>query len=130
MSPTTISPEGISIILPFLLTLVFVFNCSSWSLANAFSEPYSLILDINEAKNSIENTVMFKTKSPKKNLSSKDIREEYDYITKPTETQAFLFTNMRDDLIEQGLLKDHWDILTIDNLDKLHCGSKSIKTVL
>ena len=51
MSPTTISPEGISIIFPFLLTLVLVFNCSSWSLANAFSEPYSLILDINEAKN-------------------------------------------------------------------------------
>ena len=49
-SPTTTSSNEISVTFPFLLTLHFNFNDSSFSFSKAFSLPYSEILDIKEAK--------------------------------------------------------------------------------
>ena len=50
MSPTTISSMSISIILLFLITLLFIFDASSSNFSNAFSLPYSDMVDMNDAR--------------------------------------------------------------------------------
>lgn len=55
-SPTTISSIFNSIFLEFLFTLHFILEASSWSLWNAFSLPYSEIVEIKDAKK-IANTI-------------------------------------------------------------------------
>jgi hypothetical protein len=45
-------------------------------------------------------------------------RKNYDYYTNPTEIDAHLHTNFRDEMVKKGYLKDHFDNLTKDNLDK------------
>jgi hypothetical protein len=47
----------------------------------------------------------------------KMMKDEYKYYTEPTESQAFLFTNVREDFVKNGVLKDHYSELTRDALD-------------
>ena len=51
ISPTTTSPVVISTTLPFLITFTLPFNASLCKRLKACSEPYSEIVEINDAKN-------------------------------------------------------------------------------
>lgn len=44
--------------------------------------------------------------------------EEFDYVTRPTETWAFLSTNLRQDLKNTGIIKNYNEILTPEKLEK------------
>lgn len=44
--------------------------------------------------------------------------DEFDYITRPTETWAFLSTNLRQDLKNTGVIKNYNEILTPEKLEK------------
>ena len=44
--------------------------------------------------------------------------KEFDYITKPTETWAFLSTNLRQDLKSTGIIKNYNELLTTEKLEK------------
>ena len=44
--------------------------------------------------------------------------EEFDYVTKPTETWAFLSTNLRQDLKNTGIIKNYNELLTPEKLEK------------
>jgi len=46
------------------------------------------------------------------------IAEETAYISNPTETWAFLSTNLRQDLKSAGIIKDYNEILTLEKLDQ------------
>ena len=43
---------------------------------------------------------------------------EFDYVTNPTETWAFLSTNLRQDLKNTGIIKNYNEILTPEKLEK------------
>ena len=43
---------------------------------------------------------------------------EFDYVTRPTETWAFLSTNLRQDLKNTGIIKDYNEILTLEKLEQ------------
>ena len=43
---------------------------------------------------------------------------EFDYVTRPTETWAFLSTNLRQDLKNTGVIADYNEVLTLEKLDK------------
>ena len=44
--------------------------------------------------------------------------DEFDYVTRPTETWAFLSTNLRQDLKNTGVIKNYNEILTPEKLEK------------
>ena len=44
--------------------------------------------------------------------------EEFDYITRPTETWAFLSTNLRQDLKNTGVIKNYNELLTPEKLEQ------------
>jgi len=50
----------------------------------------------------------------------KDGRTEYEYLTTPTEFQAYLGTNLRDQLKNAGYINDVLDDLPLDILDKVN----------
>ncbi len=54
------------------------------------------------------------------------IRKDYDYITRPTETNSFFNINARDELIEKGLLKDQWDDLIPEKFDEYMKNSPTL----
>lgn len=43
---------------------------------------------------------------------------EFDYVTRPTETWAFLSTNLRQDLKNTGVIKSYNELLTTEKLEK------------
>jgi hypothetical protein len=45
-------------------------------------------------------------------------RNSFQYYSNPTEIDAHLMTNMRDEMVQEGILKDHFDMLTKEKLDK------------
>ena len=58
-------------------------------------------------------------KSKKENMSVEDIaKDELTYVSKPTETWAFLSTNLRQDLKNTGVIKNYNEILTPEKLEK------------
>ena len=58
-------------------------------------------------------------KSKKENMSVDDIaKDELAYVSKPTETWAFLSTNLRQDLKNTGIIKDYNEILTLEKLEQ------------
>ena len=58
-------------------------------------------------------------KSKKENMSVDDIaKDELAYVSKPTETWAFLSTNLRQDLKNTGVIKNYNEILTPEKLEK------------
>ena len=44
--------------------------------------------------------------------------EEFDYVTRPTETWAFLSTNLRQDLKNTGIIKEYNELLTPEKLEQ------------
>lgn len=44
--------------------------------------------------------------------------EEFDYVTRPTETWAFLSTNLRQDLKNTGIIKNYNELLTPEKLEQ------------
>lgn len=44
--------------------------------------------------------------------------DEFDYVTRPTETWAFLSTNLRQDLKNTGIIKNYNELLTPEKLEK------------
>jgi len=44
--------------------------------------------------------------------------DEFDYVTRPTETWAFLSTNLRQDLKNTGVIKNYNEILTSEKLEQ------------
>lgn len=44
--------------------------------------------------------------------------EEFDYVTRPTETWAFLSTNLRQDLKNTGVIKNYNELLTPEKLEQ------------
>src|SRR5690606_3027936 len=51
---------------------------------------------------------------------------EMEYITDPTETWAFLSTNLRQDLMRTGVFKDYNDVLTAETLEKISKDGNTI----
>lgn len=51
------------------------------------------------------------------------IKKEYDYIKNPSESFSFLMTNLRDELLNAGIISNRTDHITVDilksNIDKL-----------
>ncbi len=45
-------------------------------------------------------------------------KEEFDYVTRPTETWAFLSTNLRQDLKDTGIIKNYNELLTPEKLEQ------------
>lgn len=59
-------------------------------------------------------------KSKKENMSVDDIaKDELAYVSKPTETWAFLSTNLRQDLKNTGVIKNYNELLTPEKLEKV-----------
>lgn len=56
-------------------------------------------------------------------------RKDFHYLTDPTEIDAYLHTNLRNDLVNQGYLKDHFDTLTKDNLTDFITKNRDSKLV-
>lgn len=58
-------------------------------------------------------------KSKKENMSIEDIaKDELAYVSKPTETWAFLSTNLRQDLKNTGVIKNYNELLTPEKLEQ------------
>ena len=58
-------------------------------------------------------------KSKKENMSVEDIaKDELAYVSKPTETWAFLSTNLRQDLKNTGVIKNYNELLTPEKLEQ------------
>lgn len=58
-------------------------------------------------------------KSKKEKMSIDDIaKDELAYVSKPTETWAFLSTNLRQDLKNTGIIKNYNEILTPEKLEQ------------
>jgi len=58
-------------------------------------------------------------KSKKENMSVEDIaKDELTYVSKPTETWAFLSTNLRQDLKNTGIIKNYNELLTPEKLEQ------------
>lgn len=63
-------------------------------------------------------------KKSNKNLIKSDrtveqvIEDEFYYVTRPTETWAFLSTNLRQDLKNTGIIKDYNELLTSEKLEQ------------
>lgn len=45
-------------------------------------------------------------------------KDEFDYVTRPTETWAFLSTNLRQDLKNTGIIKNYNELLTSEKLEQ------------
>lgn len=58
-------------------------------------------------------------KSKKEKMSLEDIaKDELAYVSKPTETWAFLSTNLRQDLKNTGIIKNYNELLTPEKLEQ------------
>lgn len=58
-------------------------------------------------------------KSKKEKMSLEDIaKDELSYVSKPTETWAFLSTNLRQDLKNTGIIKNYNELLTPEKLEQ------------
>lgn len=58
-------------------------------------------------------------KSKKEKMSLEDIaKDELSYVSKPTETWAFLSTNLRQDLKNTGIMKNYNELLTPEKLEQ------------
>jgi hypothetical protein len=58
-------------------------------------------------------------KSKKEKMSLEDIaKDELSYVSKPTETWAFLSTNLRQDLKNTGVIKNYNELLTPEKLEQ------------
>ena len=55
--------------------------------------------------------------------------QNYNYLSSPTEVDAYLMTNLRDDMVNRGYLKDHFDELTEDKLNDFILKEKDIRDV-
>ncbi len=63
------------------------------------------------------------------NLIPEEIAQaEFNYVTRPTETWAFLSTNFRQDLKATGIIKDYNEILTLEKLDKAISNKNTVFT--
>lgn len=45
-----------------------------------------------------------------------DKRSLFEYLESPQEIDAYINTNMRDELVDKGVLKDHWDQLDVEKV--------------
>jgi hypothetical protein len=56
-------------------------------------------------------------------------RKDYEYFSKPTEIDAHVMTNMRDEMVKRRYLKDHFDELTKDKLNDFILKEKDYRGV-